>query len=325
MTARREHAKVPRRRRPATRPVTKSLRDNTASALAKLGGSRRTRAAVVVAALGVIAAVVAFVFWGRGGGAVCRPGQAYANAVLSDGAIGYWRLNEASGRTARNWASAGRNGTYVGTRILNSRGVLDDAPAAALGGGRVYVSIPTHAPYRKLTRWSVEAWVEPRSPTAKGADVAILTPAWRSTSLPFVLGYGSYDGAYRDARHVWAGFYSSTGFYRQLLGMWSHIGEITGTWSRVADPAVLPIGMWSYLVGTYDGSSIRLYRNGVLVSSAVAKGKLPSAGNVPLYIGSRWWLHSWQFFDGSIADVALYPKALGRKQIATHFTAAREC
>ena len=297
-------------------PVTKSLRDNTTPVLTKLslGGSHRTRTALVVAAVGAIAALVAFVVWDKRGRDACRPGHAYANQVFSDGAIGYWRLNEATGRTARNSASAGPNGTYVGRRIFNSRGVVGDAPAATLGGGRTYVSIPAHAPYQRLTRWSVEAWVDPRSSAGKGADAAILTPAWRSTSLPFVLGYGSYNGAYTDARHVWTGFYSSTGFYRQVLeSVDPHIGEITGTWSRVADPAVLPIGKWTHLVGTYDGSSIRLYRNGVLASSAVAKGKPPGAGNVSLYIGSRWWLRSWQFFDGSIADVALYAKALSRE------------
>jgi hypothetical protein len=290
-----------------------------------LRGRRAIAAVVAVTAVGGIAIVLAFVLSERGGNGTCRPDRAYADMVLSDGAIGYWRLDETTGGTARNSAPAGRDGKYVGQRALSGRGVFRDDPAAQLDGGREYVSIPAHAAYQRLTRWSVEAWVDPAAPTAKGADIALLGPAWRSNSLPFVLGYGSYNGAFKDARHAWAGFYSSTGFYRQLLGMWSHIGEITGTWSRVVDPAVLPLGRWTYLVGTYDGNTIRLYKDGALVNSTAVTGKPPAAGNVPLYIGSRWWLRSRQFFSGSVGDVALYPKALDSKRVERHYSAVHGC
>jgi concanavalin A-like lectin/glucanase superfamily protein len=280
-------------------------------------------AALVVAAAGAAAGV--FTLSQRGQRRICRPDHAYADVVLSDGAIGYWRLNEASGDTARNLAPAGLDGKYVGKRVLADRSVFRDTPAASFGGDREYVSIPDHAPYQRLTRWSVEAWIDPAASTGRGADVAFLAPAWRSSSMPFVLGYGSDDGAFEDARHVWAGFYSSTGFYRQLLGVWSHIGEITGTWSRAVDTAVLPLGKWTYVVGTFDGSTIRLFKNGTLVDAAPAAGSPPAAGSVPLYIGSRWWLQSLQFFTGSVDDVALYPKALDAKRIEKHYQAARRC
>ena len=222
--------------------------------------------------------------------------------VLSDGATGYWRLDETSGTTARNSASGGRDGRYVGKDVLDRPGKSLDDRAVALDGTRDYVVIPSQRRYRDLTRWSVEAWVDPLAPAPKRADTAFLTPAWRSSSLPFVLGYGSFDGTFSDGRHAWVGFYSSNGFYRELLGMWSHIGDITGTWSRAADPGVLPLETSTHLVGTYDGTTIRLYKNGVLVSSAAAVGRPPAAANVPLYIGSRWWLDSRQFFSGTISE-----------------------
>ena len=289
-----------------------------------LNRNRVALAALAVATAGAVAVVLVLVLSGRGGRGACRPARAYADAVRSDGAVGYWRLDETNGRTAVNSAATGRDGRYAGKRELGGGGVFRDDPAVMFDGDREYVSIPRNASYQRLSRWSVEAWVDPAAPTGRGADVAFLTPAWRSSSLPFVLGYGSGNGAFKDARHAWVGFYSSTGFYSQQGGVWSHIGEITGTWSRVVDPAVLPLRKWTYVVGTYDGKTIRLYRNGALVGSTIAAGRPPAAGTVPLYIGSRWWLRSQQFFSGSIAEVALYPKALHPDEIETHY-AARRC
>jgi hypothetical protein len=282
-------------------------------------------AALVVGAVGGIAALSALTLYDRGGRAECRPDRAYAEMVLADGAIGYWRLNDTAGTTAANSAPGGPDGQYVGNHMVGRPGIFLNDAAAALNGSRAYVVIPAHARYRKLTRWSVEAWVDAHSPTPKNADIAFLSPAWHSSSLPFVLGYGSYDGAYADGRHAWAGFYRSSGFYRELLGVWSHIGEVTGTWSRTADPTVLPLDTWTHLVGTYDGRTIRLYKNGVVVSSAAVAGRPPAAGKVPLYIGSRWWLRARQFLAGSVSGVALYPNALKPAQVQKHHGAVREC
>jgi hypothetical protein len=282
-------------------------------------------AIVLVVATAGVAVLSGFSFHDRSRSVTCvTPQRAYAAMIRSDGAIGYWRLNETTGSKARNAARPRPDGSYVGRPLLDQPGVFATAPAVRFDGRHRFVSIPPTARYRALRRWSVEAWVSPASPTSKKADIAFLTHAWSFSSLPFVLGYGSFNGVYSDARHAWTGFYSSTGFYQQALGVWSRIGSITGTWARVADPAVLPLDTWTHLVGTFDGTTIRLYKNGLLVNAATAEGKLPVAANVRLYIGSRWWLRSRQFFSGSVDEVALYPTALTRAQVEDHYTAVHD-
>jgi hypothetical protein len=270
------------------------------------------RAAVVFGIALVGAAVVAgfVVYERRGSTTPCpSPKQAYAAMVVSDGAIGYWPLDGTSGRTAPNTVTSGPDGTYIGPPTgrpaVDNTGVFANDAAIDLYGGGAYVRIPQFARYRSLPQWSVEAWVRPTEATSPRADVALLSHAWRRSSLPFVLAYGSYNGRYRDARHAWTGFYD----------------QARRRWSRVPDRAALPVGPWTHLVGTYDGASIRLYKDGVLVNSKRATGA-PIAGRTPLYIGTRWWLDASQFFVGLMDEVALYPTALTRTQIESHYAAA---
>jgi hypothetical protein len=273
--------------------------------------SRRALAGVVFVTAAVGAAVlIGSTVYERNGSSKCPPPeQSYAATVRSDGAIGYWRLDEATGNTAENSATSGPDGKYVGRnvgrKVLDNPGAVANDAAIDLYGGGAYVSIPPFARYRRLPHWSVEAWVRPTEATWKRADVALLSHAWQRSSLPFVLGFGSYNGRYRDARHAWTGFYD----------------QVRRRWSRVADVAVLPLGAWTHLVGTYDSASIRLYKNGALVNSKPATGA-PAAGKTPLYIGARWWLASAQFFFGLVDEVALYPTALSPTQIEKHYAAA---
>ena len=274
--------------------------------------SSRSQAAVVLAIVVVGAAVVAgLTVYDRSSSSTClSPKQAYTAMVRSDGAIGYWRLDETTGRTAQNSARLAQEpdgryvGLHVGRDVLNNAGVFSKDAAVDLYGG-AYVAIPAFARYRSLPHWSVEAWVNPIESTSKGGDVALLSHAWHRSSLPFVLGFGSYNARYTDARHAWTGFYD----------------QAKRRWSRVADTAVLPLDAWTHLVGTYDGGSLRLYKNGLLVDSKTATGA-PIAGRTPLYIGTRWWLGAAQFFFGRVAEVALYPVALRPTQIERHYATA---
>ena len=281
--------------------------------------SRWARAALVLVVLTVGATAVVYgvtVSDWRHTDTCKPPDDAYARMILSDGAIGYWRLNETTGRTAQNAAPLGEAGKYVGRHMLNEPGVFPDDTAIELHGTGQYVAIPTYTPYQNLSNWSVEAWVNPAAPTSKGADIAFLAHAWDSSSIPFVLGYGSFNASYSDARHAW------TGFYRSFVGTWSRKGEVTGRWSRVADSIVLPTNSWTHLTGTYDGAMLRLYKNGRLVNETAATENDLVAGDVPLYIGSRWWLGAQHFFSGSVDEVALYPVALTPDQIENHYECA---
>ena len=74
--------------------------------------------------------------------------------------------------------------------------------------------------------------------------------------------------------------------------------------------APITYGVWTHLVLTSDGSTARLYVNGLLAGSA--SGGYAVDPSVPLgigagtYDGSTWM----QYFPGSIDEVAVYGTAL---------------
>jgi hypothetical protein len=75
----------------------------------------------------------------------------------------------------------------------------------------------------------------------------------------------------------------------------------------------LSLNKWYYIVCTYDGSTMKMYVNGTLVSSTPCTGNIYRSTNIPLYIGS---MNSTHYFCKAIIDeVRIYPKALTGDQI----------
>ena len=75
----------------------------------------------------------------------------------------------------------------------------------------------------------------------------------------------------------------------------------------------LSVGIWHHIVGVYDGSSVKIYVDGVL------KGSSPASGNLniyptPLRIGTNGGLS--EFFDGQIDDIKIYERALNSSEVS---------
>lgn len=69
---------------------------------------------------------------------------------------------------------------------------------------------------------------------------------------------------------------------------------------------------WIHLAMTYDGSKIRLYRNGVFQADANQSGNLNTTTNL-LYIGA--YNDSYYFLNGIIDEVKIYTTALSEEEI----------
>jgi hypothetical protein len=91
-----------------------------------------------------------------------------------------------------------------------------------------------------------------------------------------------------------------------------------------ADEAKLPVpielGVFTHLVGTYDGTIITLYLNGAMVIDQ------PSAKNLleldeELALGANG--SSANEINGVIDEVAIYPAALTPDRVLAHHSAAR--
>jgi hypothetical protein len=217
--------------------------------------------------------------------------SAYSNAVLGDAPAGYWRLGESSGTTAFDSTGA-HNGSYTNGPLLGQASLLPaDTANKAVGfdGVNDHVRIPTAESLNPATRVSAEAWIRPASLPISGNFASILTKA-ESYSLQF------------------------NGPRLEFTIMQN------GTRRRLQAPSgAIAAGGTYHVVGTYDGTSQRLYVNGAQVASTALSGAISTNAN-PLEIGS--WNGSEEFFKGTIDDAAVYNATLSAARVSAHYSAA---
>jgi len=74
-------------------------------------------------------------------------------------------------------------------------------------------------------------------------------------------------------------------------------------------------GTWHHIAGTYDGSTIRLYVDGVEKASGSVSGPIQTS-STPLYIGNKpFSSYSGDYFKGIIDEVRIYNRALLHQEI----------
>lgn len=74
----------------------------------------------------------------------------------------------------------------------------------------------------------------------------------------------------------------------------------------------VPVNTWTHLAGVYDGSSLRMYMNGVETANIHAEGHIDTIVS-PLRVGANGVLgENW---NGSIDEVRLYARALSQSEI----------
>ncbi len=81
--------------------------------------------------------------------------------------------------------------------------------------------------------------------------------------------------------------------------------------------ALPPINTWSHLAAIYDGSGLKLYLNGSLVTSNSSSGAIPTTAD-PFFIGTKSDIApGGDRFNGELDEIRLYSRALNLQEIQT--------
>lgn len=203
-------------------------------------------------------------------------------------------LDAARAATSMHLASTGTAPTSFGDLVSSGAltlpaGVVVDATGTRLEGSGWAVtagsSLDRGAPF------SVEAWISPSDAGQNGGIVEKAIGGVVNTQFLLFLEGGRL--------------------------VFRTIG--TTSWGQGYTGFVPPVGRWTHVVGTYDGSTLRIYANASLVGSlAWSDPIVTGAGQVYIgRLGSNVYA-----FRGSIDEVAIYPTALSASQIAAHHAAA---
>ena len=164
------------------------------------------------------------------------------------------------------------------------------AGSASFNGTSGYVNLPLTGLPTGTSAWSMEAWVKiAANPAANSFVAAFGANGTKSDPLLYINPTGQpvadVDG-----------------------------GSATGT--------ALTLNAWHHLVATYDGTTVRIWQDGTNSGSLAVTGT--NIGAVYAHIGA-WGAASTgapqSFFNGSLAEVAIYTTALSSARVSAHFTA----
>jgi glucose/arabinose dehydrogenase len=201
----------------------------------------------------------------------------------STGLVAAYGFNEGSGTTVADLSGHNHPGTLSGP-AWSTAGHAGNA--LSFDGVNDSVTVADHAELRMTNAMTLEAWVRPSA----------LGGAWRTVLFkeqPGQMTYALY--ANTDTGKPTAQAYA--GGERDARGT-----------------VALPVNAWSHLAATYDGTTVKLFVNGVQAATKAGGGAMATSTR-PLKIGGNSVFGEW--FAGLIDDVRVYNRALTATDIQT--------
>ena len=206
---------------------------------------------------------------------------------LTNGLVGYWSFNgsDLTTATATDVSGTGNNGT-----IIAATPVIGKVGQALNFNGSAYVDAGSSSTLKITGPITVSTWVKPTA--------ACLAP----TQGCGFIGNAQYGGSSGHGYHM--GWYSGNNFSFNIEEP-SGGGQVTAPTSQY-----FSAGNWAYVTGTFDGSNLYLYVNGVKVAGPTAA--TPTTGaSFDLFIGKDpqgGWASPQ--FSGAIDEVRIYNRVL---------------
>ncbi|PIZ14484.1 hypothetical protein COY52_12495 [Candidatus Desantisbacteria bacterium CG_4_10_14_0_8_um_filter_48_22] len=214
-----------------------------------------------------------------------EPGKIIELTFFNSAPAGRWDFDEAGGDIAGSPANSGR--LYGPTWAQGKYG-----SSLSFNGSTDYVSVPD-TDSLDPQQISVELWFYRTGTTGDSWMINKVTDGAQG----YRLGFGG-DGYV--AWHV-------------PLTPWSHY---------FTSPYAVPLYQWTHVVGTSDGSKLRLYVNGVETATLDRIGGInPSSGD--LYIGSYGGGGGYNF-PGLLDGVRIYNKALSAEEVRADYEGRRK-
>jgi len=240
---------------------------------------------VIVVLVGVVLALGGGVYiaaqngWFGGGAAIPED-------TMTRGLVGSWSFDEGKGQVANDASGNGNNGTLGSSAIADSADpewvTGKNAGALRFDGKNDYIE-KTSFSGLSSSAITVEAWVKGNF---NSNWVRILNHEWESSSGSWLLFLKNSEVDF---------------------------GLYTTSQVKAIKTIALNNNTWYHIVGTYDGTTVKVYVNGVLGVSQPVSTSLDSSGNID--VGGK----DAGSFNGLIDDVHIYNLALTEAEVKYHY------
>jgi hypothetical protein len=207
----------------------------------------------------------------------------YPSAVgqnVDDSEVAYWSMDQGNGLIFFDNSQYGNNGAIFSASLV--QGVF--GKALKFNDVDTYVNVSDSPSLNPNDGLSIEAWIRPSITGSNNEIIGKLDQ--------FML---RLDPSYE-------------------LGTVSFFVVTNSSYEPRARGSILPINIWSHVVGTYDGEQIKIYVNGQLAGSSKRSGNIDNTTN-PLKIGNV----SGHYFNGTVDEIHVYNRALSAKEVEAHY------
>jgi hypothetical protein len=233
-------------------------------------------------------------------------GSHYRSAVIDSAPKSYYRLGDSDGTDARSEVDINQgkdDGTYANVALGAGGALAGTGDAAAMfNGSSSSVQLPDRLVHSH-TYLSIELWFKTTS-----------------SGVLFASQANTLSGA--AANHVPNLYVGSDGLLRGQF--WTRSGQATPitTSGKVND------GNWHHAALTGAGTTQAMYLDGAQVGTLT--GQIDHLDMTRTYAGAGYWSY-WPgvtsnaagYFNGSIDEVAVYPRPLGLPAIQAHYALGR--
>jgi hypothetical protein len=226
----------------------------------------------------------------------------YIQTVLADKPMGYWPLNELPGsRKFLDHSGNNFHGFAMGKIAAGQAGPLSGNSRALALDGDGYIDLGRHDAFARESEFSVEAWIWIDKMNGAGYAVSVLGDNANR------IGWGLIAGR----RNPYA---NSDAESPRVLDLIIH--GVDHFYFPVSESEILE-RRWLYVAAAFDRTNkIHFYLNGAHRGSIAARPA--SVGPVWLQFGCAQ-LVDVDFWQGRLAHVAVYPRALTEADIRSHY------
>lgn len=199
-------------------------------------------------------------------------------APQTNGLVAAYGFEEGSGANVFDSSGNNNTGTITGA-TWTAAGRYGNA--LSFNGSGSVVTVNNSASLSLSSGMTLEAWVYPTALNPLQWMSIIFKPVSTSSTVDFVLQGSSYSTEIPSV-------------------------GVSASPSNVSGISILPLNTWSHLAGTYDGTNMTLYVNGVAVARQSLSGAI-AASTQPLSFGVNW--------NGLIDEIRIYNYAVSAGQV----------
>jgi hypothetical protein len=271
-----------------------------------------------------------------------------AAADVTSGLLGHWKLDETTGTLASDASLNGNQGTVYDVPGDDSQWIAGQIGGAMAlfgpaSGNSNYIIVPSYAQPPVSMSFSAWVWADSANPKLAGAQIA---GNWGTTNKgQFLVNLGSSGKLQVTINEATVMLAASPYSWNQQTNGLRPVVPYTPSVS-VSDTIALPLNSWQHVGFVADGTTLRLYRNGIQVAATdyAAFTTLPLTNNngiqygmtnftgtliaspiSAITIGARGPDVGTQaktnFWQGKIDDIALWARALAPNEFASIYAA----